>query len=143
MRNVRRAVTSTIASSTAASGTVTARTTGRHSPAPRTHSAMTDPASRRFNPTMTTAATHASDRTQPRLANGPIRTRSFVKWISGIMANGNCMLRITWLMISNPKLAFSPTTAMVMAAGATARARVIRRRIHGLMRKLRKPSITI
>ena len=40
-------------------------------------------ASRRFSPTMIAAVIHASIRTQARLANAPMRSRSLVKWISG------------------------------------------------------------
>jgi hypothetical protein len=52
-----------------------------------------------------------------------MRSRSLVKWIRGMMAKNNCMLRMTWLdeLISG----FSPAK-MVRAAGMMARERVIR-----------------
>ena len=42
---------------------------------------------------MMAAEIHARALTQIRLAKGPMRPRSLVKWISGMMANGSCMLR--------------------------------------------------
>ena len=58
-------------------------------------------ASRMFRPMMIAAVVQARTRTQSALANAPMRCRSLVKWISGITANGSCMLRITWLRISS------------------------------------------
>ena len=65
-------------------------------------------AARNSAPRMTTAALQASTLTQRRLANSPMRARSLVKRISGITANGSCMLRITWLRISSSKVPCSP-----------------------------------
>ena len=57
---------------------------------------------------MMIAVVQASIRTHARLANAPMRARSLVKWISGITANGSCMLRITWLRISSLNVPSSP-----------------------------------
>ena len=79
-------------------------TSGRHAPAAAAQSATAPHANLMFNPTMTAAAVHARHRTQVLFANEPMRARSLVKWISGITANGSCMLRITWLRMSRPKV---------------------------------------
>ena len=65
---------------------------------------MACPASQKFSPRMTAAQLQDSTFTQPRLANEPMRRRSLVKWISGITANGNCMLMITWLSSSRSRV---------------------------------------
>jgi len=77
-------------------------------PAAASQSATAIQARRRFKPTITAAVDQASTRTHREFANDPMRARSLVKWISGMTANGNCMLRITWLRISRPKVDWSP-----------------------------------
>src|SRR4051794_18520777 len=61
------------------------------------HGPTVSTTSHRFNPTMRTAALQASTLTHSRLANSPMRDESFVNRMRGITANGNCMLRTTWL----------------------------------------------
>ena len=53
------------------------------------------------------------------------------------------MLKQTWLAISNSVVLPSPKTPITTIAGMIAISRVISRRNHGVIRMLRKPSITI
>ena len=71
--------------------------TGNYVFAPSTPSAS----SHMFNARISTAADHDSHFIQALLAKAPMRPRSLVKWIKGMIAKGNCMLRMTWLRMSS------------------------------------------
>jgi len=54
-----------------------------------------------FRPRISAAHDHESTLNQARFAKEPMRARSLVNWISGMTANGNCKLKMTWLRIIN------------------------------------------
>ena len=79
-------------SSSPTSGRTTNQT---HAGAPVSQPLSSVYASLRFRTTITVAASQASSFTHQALANAPIFRRSEVKWMSGMVANGSCRLRIT------------------------------------------------
>src|SRR5712671_724336 len=109
---------------------------------------LTDPrknwsSSQMLSPAITNATKYASDFNQVGLTNSPIFALSDVKPTSGKTANESCMLRTTWLSTSSLAVPLSPYMIATIAAGTIAIARVMSRRSHGRIRRLRNPSITI
>jgi len=96
-----------------------------------------------FSATITTAITQAMLPSQRGATSAPIVALSVTSLTSGMIANGSCIDRTTWLSTSSFTAPWSPNSRITTTTGMIASARVIRRRSHGGKRKCRNPSITI
>lgn len=98
---------------------------------------------------LTLSPTIIAATTQDRIVHGrvmakvPTFLRSDTNSISGIIANGSCIDRTTWLRIRSCPVPCESQSAVITNTGTIAMPRVSSRRAQGGIRIWRKPSITI